>query len=113
MATVSDPRNPIKTRNATRPATGLCRWLSKPNAEHAGGVLAINGTAYEVLPLYDGEALVGYRLLKVDSLAMYDVDTTREPWRCDCPDATFHPERPGGCKHVQALKAALRAAGLL
>jgi hypothetical protein len=113
MATVTDPRNPIKTRQATRPAAGLCRWLSKPNAHHEGGVLQINGTAYEVLPLYDGEALVGYRLLKADA-TMYDVGTTApHGWTCDCPDATFHPERPGGCKHIQALKAALRAAGLL
>jgi hypothetical protein len=114
MATVIDPRNPIKTRKATRPATGLCRWLSKPNAKHEGGVLQINGTVYEVLPLYDGEALVGYRLLKSGTTTMYDVGTTApHGWTCDCPDATFHPERPGGCKHVQALKAALRAAGLL
>jgi hypothetical protein len=113
MATVTDPRNPIKTRKATRPATGACRWINKPNAHHEGGVLAINGRPYEILPLYEGEALVGYRLLKAGATTMYDVDTTQAPWRCDCPDATFHPERPGGCKHVQALKAALRAAGLL
>jgi hypothetical protein len=112
MATVADPRNPNKTRNANRPAAGLCRWFSKPNAQHEGGVLQVNGTRYEVLPLYDDEARVGYRLLKADA-TMYDVDTTREPWRCDCPDATFHPERPGGCKHSLALRAALKAAGLL
>jgi hypothetical protein len=28
---------------------------------------------------------------------------------CDCPDHTFHPERPGGCKHMRALAAALAA----
>jgi hypothetical protein len=37
MATVTDPRNPIKPRNATRPAAGLCRWITKPNARHEGG----------------------------------------------------------------------------
>jgi uncharacterized Zn finger protein len=42
--------------------------------------------------------------------ALYDVDVRVEPWTCDCPDATFHAERPGGCKHVLALKAALAAA---
>jgi hypothetical protein len=110
MATVSDPRNPHKTRNANRPAAGLCRWLSKPNAEHAGGVLEVNGTRYEVLPLYDGEALAGHRLLKADG-TMYDIDGAT--WRCDCPDAIYHPERPGGCKHSLALRAALKAAGLL
>ena len=112
MATVSDPRNPIKPRPATRPASGLCRWLSKPNAHHEGGVLQVNGTAYEALPLLDGETLVGYRLLKADG-TMYDVETAGpHGWTCDCPDATFHPERPGGCKHVNALRAALAALAL-
>ena len=106
MATVTDPRNPIKTRRATRPATGLCRWLSKPNAHHEGGVLAINGTAYEVLPLFDGETLAGYRLLKADG-AMYDLPVDLSG--CDCPDHCYHPERPGGCKHMAAMRAALAA----
>jgi hypothetical protein len=41
---------------------------------------------------------------------MYDVATVEEHvWTCDCPDATYQPERPGGCKHVKALRAALAA----
>jgi hypothetical protein len=109
MANVTDPRNPIKNRKATRPVSGKCRWLSKPNAKHEGGVLEINGTPYEVLPLYDDERLVGYRLLKGDG-TMYDVGTAEtHGWTCDCPDATYHPERPGGCKHCSALRAALAA----
>src|SRR5690349_11118793 len=100
MATVLDPRNPIKTRKATRPAAGLCRWLTRPNARHEGGMLEINGTPDEVLPLYDGEQRVGHRLLKEDG-SMYDLPADLSG--CDCPDATFHPERPGGCKHRGAL----------
>jgi hypothetical protein len=107
MATVSDPRNPIKTVRATRPAAGTARWLARPDAEGAGGVLDINGTAYEVLPLFDGEAHVGYRLLKADA-TMYDLPADLST--CDCPDRTFNPDRPGGgCKHMLALAAALRA----
>ena len=106
MATLTDPRNPIKTRKATRPARGMCRWIARPNAHHEGGVLAINGTAYEVLPVYDGAALAGYRLLKADG-AMYDLPADLSG--CDCPDHTFHPERPGGCKHMGAMRAALAA----
>jgi hypothetical protein len=106
MATVTDPRNPIKTRKATHPAVGLCRWLQKPNAERAGGVLSINGTAYDVLPLYDGDVFAGYRLLKADG-SMYDLPADLSG--CDCPDHCFHPERPGGCKHMAALGAALAA----
>jgi hypothetical protein len=69
------------------------------------GVLAINGTPYTVLRLSSG---VGYRLEK-DDRTSYDVNTEGEVWTCDCPDATFHPERPGGCKHAAALRAAMKA----
>jgi hypothetical protein len=93
--------------------SGTCRWQALPNARHEGGVLQINDTAYEVLPLYDGEALVGYRLVKADG-TMYDVGTAGpHGWTCDCPDATFRPDRPGGCKHAVALRAALQRINLL
>ena len=108
MATVTDPRNPIKTRKATRPAAGLCRWINKPNAHHEGGVLEINGTSYEVLPLFDDLVLVGYRLLKAGTATMYDLPADLST--CDCPDKTYNPERHGGkCKHQAALAAALAA----
>jgi hypothetical protein len=71
------------------------------------GILAINGVPYVVLRLSSG---VGYRLEKGDRTT-YDVNTEAETWTCDWPDATFHPERPGGCKHIAALRAALKAAG--
>jgi hypothetical protein len=106
VATLTDPRNPIKTRQATQPATGTCRWLTRPSRPGEYGVLAVNGTAYEVLALFDGDTLAGYRLLKADG-AMYDLPA--DLGGCDCPDHTFHPERPGGCKHMQALRAAFVA----
>jgi hypothetical protein len=105
MSTLSDPRGPNKPRRATTPATGTARWLVKPNAHHEGGVLAINGTRYEVLPLFDGLTLVGWRLLKSDA-TMYDLPADLST--CDCPDKVFNPDRPGGlCKHQAALRAAL------
>ncbi len=96
-----------RTAPAVQPTRGVCRWLSKPNARHEGGVLSINGTTYEVLPLFDGEAFVGYRLLKADG-AMYDLPADLSG--CDCPDHCYHPGRPGGCKHMAALRVALKAA---
>jgi hypothetical protein len=107
MAIVLDPRNPRKA--ATDPAAGLARWLARPNAKGEGGMLEINGAAYEVLPLHDGAALAGYRLVRVGP-TLYDVlfpTAADGSWFCDCPDATYHPERPGGCKHVAALRTAL------
>ena len=45
---------------------------------------------------------------------MYDVGTAGpHGWTCDCPDATFRPDRPGGCKHVNALRSALLRINLL
>src|SRR5262249_58358128 len=108
MSTVSATRN---SRKPLSPATGACRWISKPNRLHQGGVLEINGTAYTVDPVLDDDtgALVGHRLSKAGG-SMYDIDRTTG--RCDCPDASFRPDRPGGCKHSKALAAALKAVGL-
>jgi hypothetical protein len=45
--------------------------------------------------------------MKADG-TLYDVDCEQAwGWQCDCPDATFRPERPGGCKHVRALREAI------
>jgi hypothetical protein len=32
---------------------------------------------------------------------------TLEPLSCDCEDATWRPGRPGGCRHVNAVRQAL------
>ena len=91
-----------------KPASGSCRWVVSIG-EADTGVLAINGTSYTVTVLRDPNGIVGYRMVKADGTA-YDLCTTEEHWSCDCPDATFQPERPGGCKHVAALRAALAVA---
>jgi hypothetical protein len=94
----------------TCPASGKCRWVV-PIGQTGAGVLAINGTKYVVTVLRDQNRVLGYRLTKPSDMASYDVCVLGQPWKCDCPDATFHPERPGGCKHVAALRAALQVAG--
>jgi hypothetical protein len=95
-------------RAKVRPAHGTVRWIL-PIGEADAGAVAINGRAYTVNVLRGtGRAIIGYRLIKADGTA-YDVNTEAEHWSCDCPDATFHPERPGGCKHAVALRAALAA----
>src|SRR5262245_8503825 len=107
MSTITQSRKPVK---ATKPTSGKCRWLLKPvwpkpgEGERKPGVLLLNGTEYLVEPI----RCDGFRLTKPDG-TVYDLDTTQEPWVCDCPDATFHPERPDGCKHAKGLRAALPA----
>ena len=99
----------------SEPVHGSCRWVVPLGPESGAGVLEIRrgptADLYEVVAFREAGILVGFRLNKVTGgkEALYDSDTRTEPWTCDCPDATFHPERPGGCKHVLALQAALAA----
>jgi hypothetical protein len=87
----------------SRPVAGICRWVL-PIGEVGTGVLEINGTSYTVTVLRGPSGVVGYRLGKDDGKT-YDIDATGETWKCDCPDATY---RERECKHVKALRAALR-----
>jgi len=61
--------------------------------------------AYWCLAVFQGEVCTGFRLTKFGTGEVYDVPRSLD--RCDCPDATYRPVRPGGCKHQQALRAAL------
>jgi hypothetical protein len=93
-------------KSTAKPVAGFCKWVV-PIGEASGvGVLDINGTVYTVSVLNLYGQLTGYRLEKLDG-PTYDLDATAEPWRCDCPDATY---RNRECKHVKALRAALAAA---
>jgi hypothetical protein len=77
------------------------------------GLLLIGEQVYMVtvhaeLPADGSEAVVtGFRVTKATG-EVYDLDPSR-PWglQCDCPDATYRPNRPGGCKHAVALRQAL------
>jgi hypothetical protein len=66
-------------------------------------LLDIRGTVYKVTVFRKDSNVVRYRLRKRGGRT-YDIDATKEPWTCDCPDAT-HRQRE--CKHVAALRAEL------
>ncbi|HEX5270546.1 MAG TPA: hypothetical protein VFW33_08680 [Gemmataceae bacterium] len=53
----------------------------------------------------DRGALLGFRLRRFGSGEVYDLPSTLDS--CTCPDATFRGERPGGCRHQRAMRAAL------
>jgi hypothetical protein len=102
---------PRKIHVATVPATGSCRWAVQPTETHPGCLVLTTpdrrtgkpaSQAYLVSPVLDGGRLVGWTLRKTDGTA-YDLPADLST--CDCPDFTFHPERPGGCKYSRALKA--------
>jgi hypothetical protein len=124
MSTVASPVRSVKPARkihvATRPATGSCRWAAQPGLGRYPhpGVLVITtedpktglpvSTAYTVRENRDGGRLAGYSLTKRDG-KVYDLPAALSG--CDCPDREFHPERPGGCRHMKALAAALRSLG--
>jgi hypothetical protein len=76
------------------------------------GVLAIdNGKgltrSYEVETIHGG-----FRLTRRDNNDTYDIDTERGEgcWACTCADCTY---RGRECKHILAVRAALKAIGQL
>jgi hypothetical protein len=56
----------------------------------------------------DGGKCVGFRLRKFNSAEVYDLPRALDS--CTCADATYRPERPGGCRHQHALQQALPTA---
>jgi hypothetical protein len=122
MPTVTAARRPVnpfrprKIHVATVPATGSCRWAVQPTESHPGCLVLTTldkrtgkpvSQAYLVSPVLDGGRLVGWSLRKQGAAEVYDIPADFSS--CDCPDGTYHSERPGGCKHARALKAGLKA----
>jgi hypothetical protein len=97
----------VNRQRPAKPVSGNCRWVVPIGKVSHTGVLEINGAVYTVTILRLYGQLVGYRLEKLDGQT-YDIDAASEPWQCDCPDAVY---RERECKHVKALRAALKAAG--
>jgi len=94
------------------PVHGHCRMvLWSPDTE---SVIEINDAPYWLKLLWDSGNLVGVRLEKMGTPEVYDIalNESHGP-RCDCPDMTYRPNRPGGCKHVKAVQRLLKAKGEL
>jgi hypothetical protein len=62
-------------------------------------------SAYWCKALFDNERCTGFRLTKFGGSETYDLP--RDLSSCDCPDRNYRPDRPGGCKHMVALRQAL------
>jgi len=79
---------------------------------HALGMGTVDIVSEETTETYlvfanrDGARLLGMRVVKMSTGVSHDIDMTTSPWRCDCGDATHRPNRPGGCRHVVALRQA-------
>lgn len=105
------------------PASGVARWLQRPDDRCENGVLLIDGRPYLLSPVREpgrgrvaARRVVGWRLHTGEGKT-YDVHPAAEFWRCDCGDAVYRrSEAPtpelAFCKHGKALRAALAAAGI-
>jgi hypothetical protein len=71
----------------------------------SGDATDTDETPYWCQAIYDGERCTGFRLTKFATGEVYDLP--RDLSICDCPDRTYRPERPGGCRHMVALRQAL------
>ena len=99
------------TTTALKPVTPkveLCEY----DQDTGTGIISIDGVRHVLLALRDRATRKIYAMRfqryceRREVVRMIDVDITSKPWTCDCEDATYRPERPGGCKHVVALREA-------
>jgi hypothetical protein len=107
--------HPNRTGQPVQPVSVSPRWLRNNLHEPDGqSLVEINGTAYWLTVLRDGDHIVGYRLEKLASgRVAYDVDVTAEPWTCECGDYLHRRagKDPNGCKHCAGLRQLLAAVG--
>jgi hypothetical protein len=119
MASLTAPRpsvNPNRQRKPLTPVSVVGRFIggaTMPDLLTGAAVLEIEGDQcgqLEMVPYWcqavtDHGEVVAYRLLKFGSAEAYTLPSTVDG--CDCADGTYRGERPGGCRHQQALRQAL------
>jgi hypothetical protein len=118
MSTVTVPAVPVKPRKSLAPVQVLAHFVggaTRSDVIEGAAVLSLTDlstgaeTPYWCEALFqspaDGGKCVGFRLKKFNSSEVYDVPRTLDA--CTCADASYRPERPGGCKHQAALRQAL------
>jgi hypothetical protein len=107
---------PTRQRNPLQPVQVTARFVGGATRQDvldgaavlsivSGDATDIDETAYWCKAVYDGERCVAFRLIKFGDGEQYDLP--RDLSSCDCPDRIYKSERPGGCKHMVALKQAL------
>ena len=90
-----------------KPATGAVRMLRPLGAVNdSTGEVLISGKTYYLSWHATGFRLTGWDE-KEQQVTVYDLPIDLSG--CDCPDATYNAERPGGCKHRKALVALRQA----
>ena len=107
-ATPSRKSRSKKPLEAVDPAVAIVAYCT----EEGLGVIEIDGRRYVMRANRHEGRTVGMRLTRradkgEPGFKHIDVGFFAEGWTCDCEDATYSPERPGGCKHVVSLRKAM------
>ena len=117
MATLTAPSPSRKVRRprTLKPVAVTLDGLRYDPADGAGTVV-LNGKLYLLGAVKDGPRTTGLAFGPLDGTdRVHHVDFTAPyGWTCDCEDATFNGDRPGGCKHrvaARRMAEALRQAG--
>ena len=100
--TASSPRE-TKPLEPVDPVVELVEY----DLETGTGIVQIDEHRYVMIRFRDQGKTIGMRLTRFCSkkgLRKIDVDFTAKPWACDCEDAAYRSERPGGCKHIVAMR---------
>ncbi len=110
-STTRPPRRQRKPLLPVQIKAQLVGGASRQDVIDGSAVLSITDLAtgdeapYWLEALYVDGRCTGFRVRKFGGEEVYDLP--RDLSSCDCPDRTYKPERPGGCKHMVALKQAL------
>jgi hypothetical protein len=122
MASVLSSHRPVKTRRPPEPVSGFFTWKQRPAPVWSTpGLLIIStitgGNTYRVSAFLDEGRILGFRLEKLGSDEIYDIDVT-DPYgpTCTCWDALVREKyatNPAArfCKHIVALGTVLADMG--
>jgi hypothetical protein len=107
--------NPIRQRKPPLPVSVAAHFVggaTRQDLLDGAAVLSITDqatgdeAAYWCETSFEGDRLLGLRLRKFGGEEpAYDLPADLSS--CDCPDRTYRAERPGGCRHMAALRQAL------
>jgi hypothetical protein len=111
----TSPRRP-RNKKPLGPAQVTARFVggaTRQDVLDGAAVLAIvtgddtdaDESVYWCQALYTGDRCTGFRLTKFGTGDVREIPRSLDS--CNCPDANYHPDRPGGCKHQVALRQAL------
>ena len=114
MNSLSVPPARVKPSKPLLPVSVVAHFVAEPTDEDlliGAAVLEIvddrEMSSYWLQANTERGNIVGWSLRKFGSGEVYHLP--RDLSSCECGDAVYRSERPGGCRHQQAIRQALTA----